>query len=360
MGTQEVIAGKAPDRSSDPDAAKHVEGRQDEPPPRGRAIAVNLLERYALILAWAVVVLVFTVVPETAQTFPTSTTASTILGSQTVIVFVTLALLIPITAGDFDLSVASTLSLSAMIIAVLNVQQHWSLGAAIAVALMAGILIGGFNGLIVIKVGIDPLIVTLGTMTVVQGLVYWISDSNTFSGVAPQLVDWVLVKRILGVPIQFYYGLALAAILWYVLDFTPTGRRLAVVGRGRRVARLSGIAVPRYRFLALVSSGFVAALAGAIYVGTTGSADPVSGGTFLLPAFAAAFLGATAIQPGRFNPWGSIIAVYFLVTGITGLQLLGIATFVQYLFYGGFLLIAVVLSQLARGRVGFMLGGGDQ
>jgi len=69
-----------------------------------------------------------------------------------------------------------------------------------------------------------------------------------------------------------------------------------------------------------------------------------------LPAFAAAFLGATSIFPGRFNPWGTLIAVYFLVTGITGLQLLGVQSFVQQLFYGGALLCAVALSQLARGR----------
>ena len=87
-----------------------------------------------------------------------------------------------------------------------------------------------------------------------------------------------------------------------------------------------------------------------LYVGTTGAADPSSGLTFLLPAFAAAFLGATSINPGRFNPWGTMISVYFLVTGITGLSILGVSTFVQDLFYGGALVIAVTLSQIVRGR----------
>jgi ribose transport system permease protein len=87
-----------------------------------------------------------------------------------------------------------------------------------------------------------------------------------------------------------------------------------------------------------------------VYAGTTGGADPSSGAGFLLPAFAAAFLGATSIVPGRFNPWGSLIAVYFLVTGITGLQLLGVESFVQQLFYGGALILAVVLARVVRGR----------
>jgi ribose transport system permease protein len=99
-----------------------------------------------------------------------------------------------------------------------------------------------------------------------------------------------------------------------------------------------------------VASGIIGGMAGVIYVGTTAAADPSSGLTFLLPAFAAAFLGATSVNPGRFNPWGAMIAVYFLVTGITGLSILGVSTFVQDLFYGGALVIAVTLSQIVRGR----------
>ena len=83
--------------------------------------------------------------------------------------------------------------------------------------------------------------------------------------------------------------------------------------------------VGRVRFGALVTSGGIAALAGVLYAGTTGSADPSSGASFLLPAFAAAFLGATSIAPGRFNAWGALIAAYFLATGVTGLQLIGVA-----------------------------------
>ena len=100
----------------------------------------------------------------------------------------------------------------------------------------------------------------------------------------------------------------------------------------------------------LIASGFFSSCAGILYAGAIGAADPLSGLTFLLPAFAAAFLGATSISPGRFNPWGSFVAVYFLVTGITGLTILGIQTFVQNLFYGGGLVLAVALSQLVRNR----------
>lgn len=117
--------------------------------------------------------------------------------------------------------------------------------------------------------------------------------------------------RFLGVPLGFYYALAAAVAMWYVFDYTPYGRRLLFVGRGREVARLNGIAVERVRVGALVTSGVLASAAGILYAGVIGSADPFSGLSYLLPAFAAAFLGATTIQPGRFNPWGTIVAVFF-------------------------------------------------
>jgi ribose transport system permease protein len=272
------------------------------------------------------------------------------LGSQAVLVVLTLGLLIPMTTGDFDLSVGSVLTLSTMIIAVLNVQHHVPIGWAIIAALAAGILIGLINGAFVILFNIDPFIVTLGTGTVVNGIILWISNSMTISGISDSLINLVVVKRFLGIPLEFYYGLALCIFLWYFFEFTTIGRRLLFVGRNRNVSRLSGIRVNKIRWLSLVSSAFISAIAGILYAGTTGAADPTSGLSYMLPAFAAAFLGATSIVPGRFNPWGSFIAVYFLVTGITGLTILGIQTFVQNLFYGGALVLAVTFSQLVKKR----------
>ena len=104
------------------------------------------------------------------------------------------------------------------------------------------------------------------------------------------------------------------------------------------------------RAWALVASGVIAAIAGVLYTGMRGAADPTSALTFLLPAIAAAYLGSTSIYPGRFNAPGACIAVFFLSTGIMGLNFLGADTFVQNLFYGGGLVAAVSISQLLRNR----------
>jgi ribose transport system permease protein len=324
-------------------------GRAEAKAP-SRWLPSQILARYGLLVAWAAVAVIFSVLPQTSGTFPTLDNFATIFGSQAVIALLTLGLVIPLAAGDYDLSVASNLTLSAMLLAILNVHHHWPILLAIAVAMAMGAVIGTVNGAIILFFRIDSLIVTLGTGTFIQGMVLWISGSNTISGVSQGLVDWVVVQRFLGIPIEFYYALALSLLIWYVFELTPLGRRILFVGRGRNVARLSGIRVGRIRWGALVASGVISALAGVVYAGTTGAADPTSGTQLLLPAFAAAFLGATSIYPGRFNPVGALVAVYFLVTGITGFQLLGAQSYVQQLFYGGALVLAVVLSQIARKR----------
>ena len=308
-----------------------------------------VLEKYALIMAWIALIVVFAVVaPPSFLQWPTF--SSIIFGSQAVLVVLTLGLIIPLTAGDFDVSVAAVLTFSAMILAVLNAKLGLPLWQAVLVCLAMGLVVGVVNAFFIIYFRIHSLIVTLGTASVIQGLILWISSSQTLSGVSPGLIDWVIVNRLFDIPLAFYYAMGLGVIIWYVFEFTPIGRRLLFVGRGREVARLSGISVVRVRGTALVASSIIATLAGIINVGTTGGADPLSGLTFLLPAFAAAFLGATSIVPGRFNPLGSIIAVFFLVTGITGLNFLGVDTFVQNMFNGAALILAVSLSQLVRGR----------
>ena len=263
----------------------------------------------------------------------------------------TLALLVPLTAGDYDLSVAATMGLSAMTLAILNVNHGWSIWrVALLAALGVGLVVGLINGALVVLLDIDSLIATLGSSTFIAGVILWISNSQTISGVSDTLINVdgdrplpgdparVLLRHRAGardaLRVRVHAGRPPAAVRG------PRPRRRAPERHPRRAAALG----------ALAASGVISAFAGILYAGTLGSADPTSSLSFLLPAFAAAFLGATTIMPGRFNPIGSIAAVYFLVTGITGLQLLGVETFVQQLFYGGALILAVALSQFARRR----------
>jgi ribose transport system permease protein len=308
----------------------------------------NSVERFGLVGVWLLIIAAFGVV--LPGIFLTWTNFSILFATQTPGAVLALALIIPLTAGDYDLSVGATLTLSAVMIGVLNVIYHVPVGVTVVIALLAGIVVGLINALFIVYVRIPSLVVTLGTTSIMTGVVQWMTDSSTIGGISPMLVNVISRYRLFGISYAFYYVLLIALIIWFVFEYTPLGRRILFVGRGREVARLSGIDVGRVRVGCLVASGLLAALAGVIYAGILGAADPFSGLNLLLPAFAAAFLGATAIIPGRFNPWGAVLAVYFLATGITGLTMLGIPLWVTSAFNGAALILAVTVSQFARGR----------
>jgi ribose transport system permease protein len=306
------------------------------------------LGRASVPLAFGVVVLIFTILRPAV--FPTIGTFGSIFGSQAVLVVVTLGLLFPLRAGDYDLSVAGTLTLSSMIIGRLNGGGGIEIWIAVVIALAVGVGVGLTNGFFVRVFGINPFIVTLGMGTLLLGITLLISGDQTYAGISPGLIHVVVTDRFLGIPLEFYYGLIVCIIVWYVFEHTTLGRRLLFVGSGREVARLSGVRVDRMRIGALVVAGLLAAVAGILFAGTSGAANPTAGSTFLLPAYAAAFLGGTTITPGRFNAWGTLVAAYFLVTGVTGLAMLGIQSWVQDVFYGGALIVAVAFAQLSRHR----------
>jgi ribose transport system permease protein len=309
----------------------------------------ELAYRYSLLLVWIVLAAVFAV--WTPSTFLTQGNFITIFGSQSVLLVLTLALVVTLVAGEFDLSVASILGLSATLIAVLNGQDGWPIGIAVVLALLSGVLVGLVNGLLVVTVGVDAIVATLGMGTFLLGISLWISNSVTIGGISQSLINAMTYQVFGWLPLSFFYGIALAALIWYVFRYTPLGRYLLFVGQGRDVARLAGIRVDLIRWGAFVTSGLISALAGVILAGTLGAFQASTSPTFLLPAFAAAFLGSTTVDPGRFNPWGSTIAIYFLITGITGLELLGLSGWIENVFYGAALMVAVAVSTLLRKRL---------
>jgi ribose transport system permease protein len=124
-----------------------------------------------------------------------------------------------------------------------------------------------------------------------------------------------------------------------------------VIGQSREVARLTGVRVNRQRSWAFVIAAGIAGIAGIAYAGTNGTVDPTAGSALILPAYAAVFLGATAIKPGRINPVGALVAVYFLATGTAGLQLVGAQQYIQQIFYGAALVAAVTIPKVTRRRI---------
>lgn len=321
----------------------------EQPPARkGAPIWLHqVASRYALIVVWALMGLYFYV--QVPDTFGTQGTFSSIFGSQQVLVFLAMSALVTLAVGEFDLSVASIMGLTATTIPVLAGVHGMNILLACLIGVGAAVLAGVVNAFFVVVMDVSSFVVTLGTGTLMAGIAQFISGTNIVSVNSPGLASFA-TKSVLGMPISFYYGIALALILAYVLAWTPVGRSMVFVGANREVARLAGIRVQWVRFGAYIAGGLLAGLAGLLLVATVGGFDSASSASYLLPALAAVFLGTAVVQPGSFNPIGTMVAIYFLTTGIFGLQLLGYSGWIQNAFYGAGLVVAVTLAKVVRDR----------
>lgn len=271
-----------------------------------------------------------------------------ILGTQAIGALLALAVTTALVANEFDLSVAAVLAFSGVLLGALTVQHHWPLALAIPVVLLAGLFIGAVNAFLVVRIGMGSFITTLATGTFMIGLAAKVTNFTILTGLPPFLTT-VTTSTILGIQAVFFFVLGVAVVLWYVLEHAPLGRWAIFVGAGPDVARLNGLPVIGIRSGVLILCAGISALAGILQAGVSGSADPNAGGASLLPAFAAAFLGATTFKRGRFNIWGTFLAVYMVSVGIVGLQITTGATgWIVDVFNGLVLAVAVAVSQLLR------------
>ena len=314
---------------------------------RSRVTPAWLLSRGSLLIIWALVALVFGLIEPSS--FLRAGTFQTIFSSPVELIFLCLALVITFSVGEFDLSVAALMGIAGTLLALLSVNHHMNPWLAAILAIAAAGAVGLLNGVLVVGVGVNPIVVTLGVGTAVTGVALWITNLNTISGI-PASFSKFAITTVLGVNVAFWYGLLLTVILAYVLIGTPLGLRMSFVGVNREVARLAGVRVNRIRLGSYVASGLMSGLGGVILAATLGSYDPGSSPNYLLPAFAAVFLGTAVIQPGKFNPIGAFVGIYFLQTGIVGLQLAGLTGWIEDVFYGGTLVAAVTISTVVQRR----------
>jgi ribose transport system permease protein len=310
----------------------------------GRRSAGIWVSRYALPIAWLILFVVFSLLMPSL--FPTARNLQSVFSERSILLILTLGMLYGLSAGEYDLSIASTMGLSFVIVGWLNVVNDWPIGPVVVLAIGAALAVGVINAFVVVVLDVPSLVATLGMGSVLAGLALGINNLIV-SPVAPELVDLARTK-VLGLQLVFFFALGLTFATWYLFSYTPLGRYLYFVGAGGNAARLTGIRVDLIRAGALIAGSGIAGVAGVLLAGRNGSVDPNIAPGMLLPAFAGAFLGSTAINPGRFNPWGTFIAVYFLVTGINGLQLMKITGWVEQVFFGAALVIGVVFSRLAR------------
>lgn len=312
----------------------------------------HLASRLGLARSSGLLVLVLFVVVYSVwlpETFPTSTTAQNIASNQAITGVAALGLVCALAVGAFDLSIASVLGLSSTVAAALMVRAGTSPLVTIGIVLAMGVAIGLLNGALVVRFRIPSVVATLGMSSILTAFDRNITDGQFITPLPLEFTE-LTRGRPFGVPVTFLVLVLVALAAWYVLEHTPLGRQMIATGAGSDAARLAGTNTGRATVVGLVISSVLGSVAGLMLVSTVGSAAPSSGPAYLLPLFAAVYLGSTQIKPGRFNVWGTIVALFVLATGVKGLQLAGGQLWVADLFNGVALILAVGLAISSQTR----------
>jgi len=318
---------------------------------RGKSVGrkvIELLPVYGLVVLLVVLIALFSII--LPDTFPTLLNLRSIISDKAIIATLSLAVMIPMVTGKIDLTVGYGIVLWHILAITLQTQLGLPWPVAVVVVILLGGVLGAFNGILVEIAQIDSFIATLGTGTVLYALALWYTGGQQV--VAPLPPGFLAVNgtSLLGLPIGGFYVLGLALVLWLLLEFTPVGRYLYAIGANPKAAALNGIPVRRYTIGAFVASGVVTAMAGVLLASKLRIGQASVGLEYLLPALVGAFLGSTTIKPGRVNVWGTVIGVVILAVGISGIQQFGGSFFVEPLFNGATLLVAIGIAGYAQRR----------
>ena len=311
---------------------------------------VRLLPVYGLVVLTVGLILLFSIL--LPDTFPTTLNARAIISDKAIIAILSLGAMFPMVAGRIDLTVGYGIVLWHILAISLQTLYGFPWPVAVLTVLLLGAFVGLCNGLLVEVAKIDSFIATLGTGTVLYALALWHTGGRQVVGVVPDGFYAINGTFVLGLPITGFYVLAISVALWIILEYLPIGRYLYAIGANPRAAELNGIPTRKYVIGAFIASGVMTALTGILLASKLRIGQASVGLEYLLPALVGAFLGSTTIKPGRVNVWGTIVGVAILAVGISGIQQIGGSFWVEPLFNGVTLLIAIGIAGYAQRRKG--------
>jgi ribose transport system permease protein len=313
----------------------------------GQAL-LRLLPVYGLPLLTLLLIIFFSIaLPET---FPTWLNARSILADKSIVALLALAATLPMMAGRIDLTVGFGIVMWHILAISFQVKYGISWPIAILLVVACAGFVGLVNGVLVEVAQVDSFVATLGTGTILYALALWHTEGRQIIGNLPP--DFVAINwtTVFGIPIPAFYVIGLAVVLWIISERLPIGRFIYAIGANEKAAALNGIPVRAYVIGVFVASGVITGLAGCVLGAKLRIGQANVGLDFLLPALVGAFLGSTTIKPGRVNVWGTVFGILILAVGISGIQLFGGAFFIEPLFNGTTLVVAIALAAFAQRR----------
>lgn len=336
--------------TTEPEPANAVPAELAQPaaalgPSRGVGVFVARVARqYSLPILLVASFVLYGTWGKTSTAFWTVANMRNMAASQAVIGVLTLGILITMVSGNFDLSIGNIAGLSSVMTAAVFSHQHVPLIVGIIVGIGIGALVGGMNGVLVTVLRVDPFIITLGTASIILGFIDWYTKGQSIINGIPRSLVSFGADNFIGIPGIVWVLGAVALVVYYLLEHTPYGRNLHAIGSNRAAARLVGIRVERTIASAFMVTGGFAGVAGVLLLARTGSGNPQIGPTFTLTALASAFLGAASFKVGRLNVPGTLVAIFFLAVNITGLTFAGVDNWINELFTGLTLILAIALA----------------
>lgn len=268
-----------------------------------------------------------------------------ILQQVTVNAILALGMTMVIFTGGIDLSVGSVVAFSGIVMGILVIDLGVNPWLAALIGIALGSVCGAINGLLISRFKLQPMIATLGMMSIARGAALTLAGGRTISGYPPGFT-WLGNGTIPGttIPVQIVFMLLLYVIAYYFMRYRRFGRALYSVGGNEEATRLSGINVFKYKTLAYTVSGALAGIASVVLVAKLNSAQSIAGQDYELDAIASAVIGGASLLGGKGSIWGTLMGALIIGVIRNGLNLLNVSSYLQKLIIGFIILIAVLVD----------------
>ncbi len=302
----------------------------------------QITQKYGIMILFSILSIIISIV---TPNFLNSQNIINILRQSSIIGVMAIGTTFVIIGGGFDISVGSVLALSAAMALGLQAHMHWVL--AMTVVLLAGAAIGFCNGFLAAKIGIVPIIATLGTQTFVRGLTYMYTGGYPVTGDSAGF-QFIGSGYIGVIPFPIILLLTMVFLWQFVLSKTPLGRYSCAIGGNKEATRLSGVNVDFYQIMTFVIGGGMASMAGIVYAARLSSATPLAGQGYDLDAIASTVIGGTSVSGGQGSIVGTLIGVLLMTILNNMFNLMGVQVYVQYLVKGMIILLVVGIDSYSK------------
>jgi ribose transport system permease protein len=297
------------------------------------------LGKYGTIIILGAMIVCFSIL---LPAFRSSQNLLNVLGQTAILSIFAAGMTCCLKMGDFDLSIGATATITSIVVANLLVSGY-GIPLAIIAGLLAGAAVGVLNGILVAYVGLNALVCTLASGSVVAGLALGITQGVSIWDL-PVAFEFIGRGELFGIPNRFIIMILLLIVIWFFHAYTPTGRRMEAIGGNAEASKLSGINVDRNRFLGFLLSAVCAAIAGVVLSSAVMSANATMGMPYMLDAFGACFIGASTVRIGQFHIWGTFVGVLIVVVAINGLIIMMVPGYLTEMIRGMILLLAIFMS----------------